>query len=248
VGGGDQLTTLPQTFYSLDDRRRLLYGRHMAKEPASGVHPALKVVICDDHPIFRQGLKTALTESAAFAVVGEAGSGPELLDILARTACNVVVLDIQLPGLDGLAILKELASRQIRVPVLVLSMYPEDHYALRAFRDGANGYITKNTPMPQLIEAIRRVALGGRYVSPSMGERLAEEMHGGAKSGFDKLSDREYQVFLKLVSGLGIKEIARELNISASTIGTHRARILEKMGLKTRTELIRYAVEHGLVK
>ncbi len=209
----------------------------------------LKVVICDDHPIFRQGLKTALSEVPDIAVVGEAGSGPELFDILAHTACGVVVLDIQLPGRDGLEVLKELSNRQIHVPVLVLSMYPEDHYALRAFRGGANGYITKNSPMPQLIEAIRKVAGGGRYVSEAMGERLAEEVRGrGAKPRHENLSDREYQVLLKLVSGLGIKEIAQELNISASTISTHRARILEKMGLKTRTELIRYAVEHGLVK
>ena len=208
----------------------------------------LNVVICDDHPIFREGLKTALSMVDDIAVVGEAASGPELLEVLARTPCNAILLDIALPGPDGIEVLKDLAYRGNRVPVLALSMYPEDHYALRAFRGGAAGYLTKNSPMPLLIEALRKVAGGGRYVSPAMAERLADEVRGGAKSDRERLSDREYQVLLKLVSGQGIKEIAGELGISPSTIGTHRARILEKLGLKTRAELIRYAMEHQLVR
>ena len=208
----------------------------------------LNVVICDDHPIFREGLKTALSMVDDIAVVGEAGSGPELLEVLARTPCNAILLDIALPGPDGIEVLKDLAYRGNRVPVLALSMYPEDHYALRAFRGGAAGYLTKNSPMPQLVEALRKVAGGGRYVSPAMAERLADEVQGGGKPGHERLSDREYQVLLKLVSGQGIKEIAGELGISPSTIGTHRARILEKLGLKTRAELIRYAMEHQLVR
>lgn len=208
----------------------------------------LNVVICDDHPIFREGLKTALSMVDDIAVVGEAASGPELLEVLARTPCNAILLDIALPGPDGIEVLKDLAYRGNRVPVLALSMYPEDHYALRAFRGGAAGYLTKNSPMPQLVEALRKVAGGGRYVSPAMAERLADEVQGGVKPGHERLSDREYQVLLKLVSGQGIKEIAGELGISPSTIGTHRARILEKLGLKTRAELIRYAMEHQLVR
>ena len=208
----------------------------------------LNVVICDDHPIFREGLKTALSMVDDIAVVGEAASGPELLEVLARTPCNAILLDIALPGPDGIEVLKDLAYRGNRVPVLALSMYPEDHYALRAFRGGAAGYLTKNSPMPQLVEALRKVAGGGRYVSPAMAERLADEVQGGGKPGHEKLSDREYQVLLKLVSGQGIKEIAGELGISPSTIGTHRARILEKLGLRTRAELIRYAMEHRLVE
>ena len=208
----------------------------------------LNVVICDDHPIFREGLKTALSMIDDIAVVGEAASGPELLEVLARTPCNAILLDIALPGPDGIEVLKDLAYRGNRVPVLALSMYPEDHYALRAFRGGAAGYLTKNSPMPQLVEALRKVAGGGRYVSPAMAERLADEVQGGGKPGHERLSDREYQVLLKLVSGQGIKEIAGELGISPSTIGTHRARILEKLGLKTRAELIRYAMEHQLVR
>ena len=208
----------------------------------------LNVVICDDHPIFREGLKTALSMVDDIAVVGEAASGPELLEVLARTPCNAILLDIALPGPDGIEVLKDLAYRGNRVPVLALSMYPEDHYALRAFRGGAAGYLTKNSPMPLLIEALRKVAGGGRYVSPAMAERLADEVQGGGKPGHERLSDREYQVLLKLVSGQGIKEIAGELGISPSTIGTHRARILEKLGLKTRAELIRYAMEHQLVR
>ena len=208
----------------------------------------LNVVICDDHPIFREGLKTALSMVDDIAVVGEASSGPELLEVLARTPCNAILLDIALPGPDGIEVLKDLAYRGNRVPVLALSMYPEEHYALRAFRGGAAGYLTKNSPMPQLVEALRKVAGGGRYVSPAMAERLADEIQGGGQPGHEKLSDREYQVLLKLVSGKGIKEIAGELNISPSTIGTHRARILQKLGLRTRAELIRYAMEHRLVE
>ena len=206
----------------------------------------LNVVICDDHPIFREGLKTALSMVDDIAVVGEASSGPELVEVVAKTPCNVILLDIALPGPDGLEVLKDLAYRGNKVPVLTLSMYPEDHYALRAFRAGAAGYLTKNSPMPQLVEALRKVAGGGRYVSPAMAERLADEVHRGSKPGHEKLSDREYQVFMKLVSGQGIKEIASDLSISPSTIGTHRARILEKLGLRTRAELIRYAMEHQL--
>jgi DNA-binding NarL/FixJ family response regulator len=208
----------------------------------------LNVVICDDHPIFREGLKTALSIVDDIAVVGEASSGPELLEVLARTPCNAILLDIALPGPDGIEVLKDLAYRDNRVPVLALSMYPEEHYALRAFRGGAAGYLTKNSPMPQLVEALRKVAGGGRYVSPAMAERLADEIQGGGKPGHEKLSDREYQVLLKLVSGKEIKEIAGELSISPSTIGTHRARILQKLGLRTRAELIRYAMEHQLVR
>jgi DNA-binding NarL/FixJ family response regulator len=208
----------------------------------------LNVVICDDHPLFREGLKTALSRMEDIAVVGEAGSGPELLEVVGRTPCDVVLLDIALPGPNGLEVLKDLAYRGNRIPVLTLSMYPEDHYALRAFRAGAAGYLTKSSPMPQLVEALRKVAAGGRYVSPAMAERLADEVSGGAKAGHDRLSDREYEVLMKLVTGRGIKEIAVELSITPSTIGTHRARILEKLGLRTRAELIRYAVEHRLVE
>jgi DNA-binding NarL/FixJ family response regulator len=151
-----------------------------------------------------------------------------------------------MPGPDGLDVLKDLEFRGIEVPVLMLSMHPEDHFALRAFRGGAAGYLTKNSPMPQLIEALRKVADGGRYVSPAMAERLADEVRGGAKPGHEKLSDREFQVLMKLVSGQSLKEIASELNISPSTIGTHRSRILDKLGLRTRADLIRYAMEHKL--
>ena len=207
----------------------------------------MNVVICDDHPIFREGLKTALSQVTDIAVTGEAGSGPELMEVLARVPCNVILLDIALPGKDGLEVLKDLAYSGNRVPVLALSMYPEGHYALRAFRGGVAGYLTKSCPMPELVEALHKVAAGGRYVSPAMAEKLADEVRGGARKGHEKLSDREYQVLQRLVTGQGIKEIATELNISPSTIGTHRARILEKLGLRTRAELIRYAMEHRLV-
>jgi DNA-binding NarL/FixJ family response regulator len=208
----------------------------------------IKVVICDDHPVCREGLKTALAQTPDIRVVGEAESGPQLLELLKGTKCNSIMLDISLPGANGLEVLKDLENRGIKVPVLILSMHPETQYAVRALRLGAAGYLPKDSPMPEVVAALRKVASGGRYVSPSQAEMLAGELSRGQKPAIERLSDRELQVLLELAAGLGIKEIAQKLCISPSTIGSHRTRILRKLGLSTNADLIRYAIENKLLE
>jgi DNA-binding NarL/FixJ family response regulator len=170
------------------------------------------------------------------------------MEVLRDTPCDAVILDISLPGANGLEVLKDLASRQYAVPVLIMSMHAEDQYAIRALRLGAAGYLPKDSPMSELISALRKVASGHKYISSTQAEMLADEFRGGQKPAMERLSDRELQVMLELASGLGIKEIAQKLCISPSTIGSHRSRILTKLGLRTNADLVRYAVENQLLK
>ncbi len=216
--------------------------------PESGYNAnMIKVALCDDHPVVREGLKTAFAQTPDIRVVAEASNGSELLEVLRATKCNAVILDISLPGSSGLDVLKDLSSHDVKVPVLILSMHPESQYALRALRLGAAGYLPKDSPMPDLIAALRRVASGGRYVSPGQGELLAEELRRGRKPPIERLSDRELQVLLELASGQGIKQIAHKLCISPSTVGSHRTRLLAKLGLRTGADLVRFAVENQLL-
>jgi DNA-binding NarL/FixJ family response regulator len=208
----------------------------------------IKVVLCDDHPVVREGLKVAFAQTPDIRVAAEASSGAELLEILGATRCSAVILDISLPGSSGLEVLKDLANRQITVPVLILSMHPESQYALRALRLGAAGYLPKDSPMPELIGALRKVAAGGKYISPAQGELLAEEFQRGRKQPLERLSDRELQVLLELASGQGIKQIAHKLCISPSTVGSHRTRLLAKLGLRTGADLVRFAMENQLLE
>ena len=208
----------------------------------------IKVALCDDHPVVREGMKVAFAQTPDIRVVAEASSGAELLEILSSTRCNAVILDISLPGASGLEVLKDLANRKLTVPVLILSMHPESQYALRALRLGASGYLPKDSPMPELIAALRKVASGGKYISPAQGELLAEEFRRGRKPPVERLSDRELQVLLELASGQGIKQIAHKLCISPSTVGSHRTRVLSKLGLHTSADLVRFAVENQLLE
>jgi len=208
----------------------------------------IKVALCDDHPVVREGMKVAFAQTPDIRVVAEASSGAELLEILASTRCNAVILDISLPGASGLEVLKDLANRKLTVPVLILSMHPESQYALRALRLGASGYLPKDSPVPELIAALRKVASGGKYISPAQGELLAEEFRRGRKPPVERLSDRELQVLLELASGQGIKQIAHKLCISPSTVGSHRTRVLSKLGLHTSADLVRFAVENQLLE
>ena len=208
----------------------------------------IKVALCDDHPVVREGMKVAFAQTPDIRVVAEASSGAELLEILSSTRCNAIILDISLPGASGLEVLKDLANRKLTVPVLILSMHPESQYALRALRLGAAGYLPKDSPMPELIAALRKVASGGKYISPAQGELLAEEFRRGRKPPVERLSDRELQVLLELASGQGIKQIAHKLCISPSTVGSHRTRLLAKLGLRTSADLVRFAVENQLLE
>ncbi len=207
----------------------------------------IKVALCDDHPVVREGLKIAFAQTPDIRVAAEASSGSELLEDLRATKCNVVILDISLPGSSGLEVLKDLSSHGVSLPVLILSMHPESQYALRALRLGAAGYLPKDSPMPDLIAAVRKVASGGKYISAGQGELLAEELRRGRKPPLERLSDRELQVLLELAAGQGIKQIAHKLCISPSTVGSHRTRLLAKLGLRTGADLVRFAVENQLL-
>ena len=209
---------------------------------------AIRIFIADDHPIVRQGLRRIVEADPGMVIAGEAGDAPSLQSGLAQTPADVVLLDVSMPGGLFLETLRALRARHPTVRVLVLSVHPEDQWAVRALRAGASGYLTKDHSPDQLLDAIRRVYRGGKYVSPTLAEHLAEHLDGdGQRAPHELLSDREFEVMRRLGSGLTVSQIASELAISAKTVSTYRARILEKMSVATNAELVRYASEHGLI-
>jgi len=209
----------------------------------------LKILLCDDHPILREGLKRILLQQSDIKIVEEAGSGSEMLEKSAASRYDVIILDITLPDMNGLDVLKSLQAAGSRAGVLVLSMHPEEQYASRALRAGAAGYLQKESAPAELVNAVRKIARGGKYVTESLAERLAFEIGDAAgKAPHEVLSDREYQVLCLLASGKGIKEIALELRLSAPTIATYRSRVMTKLGLGSTVDLVRYALENKLVE
>jgi len=208
----------------------------------------MKVLIADDHPVVRQGLRQMLAVESDLTVVGEARNGQEVVELSRRVTWEVAVLDYNMPGKNGLELIKELRQRYPGRAVLVLSMYPEDHYAVRALKAGAAGYLTKESAPEELVSAIRKVGGGGRYVTPTLGEKLALELEDNrGKPLHETLSDREYQVMWMIASGKTVRQIADELFLSPNTVSTHRTRILRKMGMKSNAELMHYAIAHHLV-
>jgi two-component system invasion response regulator UvrY len=208
-----------------------------------------RILLADDHTMFREGVKQVLTNTAEFEVVDEASDAAQVLEKAQRTKCDIVVLDISMPGRDGIEVLKQLKQMNPHLHVLILSMYPEDQYASRAIKAGASGYLTKNKASVELIEALRRVAAGRKYISADVAEQLAIDLERGAdKPLHQKLSDREYQVMCMIASGKTVGQISGELAISVSTVSTMRARILKKFGMKTNAEITHYAIKHDLVK
>lgn len=208
----------------------------------------VRILIGDDHAIVREGMIRLLKEEFESVELGEARSGTEVLDMARKEKWDVIIMDITMPGRTGLEILKQMRSEDIHTPVLVLSMYPEDQYAVRVMRAGASGYLTKDTASDQLINAVKRVLSGRKYVSESLAERLADDLDGrSTKSIHELMSDREYQVMCMIASGKTVSEIADELSLSVPTISTYRARILEKLNMKTNAEITRFAIETGLV-
>jgi len=209
----------------------------------------LRVLVADDHPIVRTGIKQILAEDPDVHVIGEAENGSEVIDFLLKNTCDLVLLDISMPGRSGIDVIKEVKQIYPHIAVLILSIYPEDQYAVRALRAGASGYITKASAPDELIKAVRKVAGGGKYISPSLAEVLAMQIdQKGAQQPHERLSDREYQVMLMLAAGKTVTEVADELFLSVKTISTYRARILEKMNMKNNAQLTVYAVENRLIE
>lgn len=209
----------------------------------------IRIAIADDHPIVREGLRRIASAGVGISVTGEASTAAELFRLLAQAAVDVVLLDVSMPGSTLVETLADLRGRHPSIKVLVLSVHPEDQWAVRALRAGASGYLTKDRSPEQLVEAIRRVARGGKYVSEALAEKLAGLVdHGGPRAAHERLSDREFEVLRALGSGMAVKDVAEQLNLSAKTISTYRARLLEKMGLASRADLVRYVMEHDLLK
>jgi DNA-binding NarL/FixJ family response regulator len=207
-----------------------------------------KVLIADDHDIFRHGVRDLLEHAFGPLTFGEARNSRQAEDLLRRTAWDLVLLDIQMPGRSGLEVLAEARRLRPKTPVLVLSMYPEEEFALRAFQLGAAGYLNKQAAADELIAAVRKVLAGGKYVTAALAERLAASLGGELPAApHQTLSPRELQVLQRVAAGKTLKEIAAELALSEKTVGTYRARVAAKLGLSTNVELARYALRHGLV-
>ncbi len=208
----------------------------------------IRLLIADDHAVVRRGMKQILAETTDIVAAGEAGNGREALDLIRKNDYDLVLLDISMPGRDGLEVLKELKNLKPKLPVLMLSMYPEEQYAVRSLRSGASGYLTKDSAPDELVAAIRKVHGGGKYVSESLAEKLALKLGADLETPpHETLSDREYQVMCMIASGKAVKEIGAELSLSVKTVSTYRARILMKMKLKSNADLTRYAIDNKLV-
>lgn len=208
----------------------------------------IKIIIADDHAIVRQGLRNIVENENSMEVIGEASNGGELLNLINQRMPDIVILDISMPGRNGLEILKDIKRQYSSLPVIILSIHPEDQYAVRGFKAGASGYMSKESAPSELVKAIKIANKGGKYINSSVAELLAnyveikriEEQH-------KLLSDREYEVFIYLSEGKTVGQIAIDMNLSVKTISTYRSRILEKMGMTTNVELARYAQEFKLL-
>lgn len=208
----------------------------------------IKILIADDHAVVRRGLRQIINDEPDFEVVAEAQNGQEVLDKLESTECNVVVLDITMPDKNGLAVLQEVKATRPRLPILILSMHPEDQFALRALKLGASGYLTKESAPEELVGALRKVISGGKYISSTLAEQLVAEIGSDSpRPSPERLSEREFQVLRMIAQGKTISQIAEDMGLSVKTVSTYRTRLLLKMKMKTNAELVRYAVQHGLV-
>jgi DNA-binding NarL/FixJ family response regulator len=209
----------------------------------------IRVLIADDHSIVRQGFKQIFSETEDLEVAGEADDGAEALQLARQRAWDVFLLDVSMPNRNGIDTLKQLKKEFPRLPVLILSMHPEEQYAVRAIKAGASGYLTKGSAPEQLVTAIRQVARGKKYVSPTVAEQLVNAISTDSeKLPHELLTDREFQVFKLIAIGKPLTAIADELNLAVATISTFRTRIIEKTCLKSNAEMIRYGLEHGLVE
>ncbi len=205
----------------------------------------MKIIIADDHAVVRKGLRQILLEMSGVKVVEEVDNGPALIERITNDSFDFVVLDISMPGQSGLQALKEVRDRKPKLPVLILSIHPEEQYALRALKGGASGYITKDSAPEELVKAIQKILSGHKYISPSIMDKLADNFSD--KLPHELLSDREYEVFALIAIGKTVTNIADELSLSVKTVSTYRSRIYEKMNMKSRTELTIYAIQNELI-
>jgi len=210
----------------------------------------IRVLIADDHDILRAGLKHILNEAGDIVVAGEASNGAEALAQLRAGQWDATVLDLNMPGRNGIELIKQVKDEFPRLPILILSMYKEDIYAVRALKAGASGYLCKDNAEALLVDAIRKIVSGGLFINQNVVESLTRDMLQGnqAQLPHKRLTDRNYQIFLMLVQGFGVSEIARRLNLSVKTVSTHKATIQTRMGLNNTAELVRYAIQHQLIE
>ncbi|MFC0773686.1 MULTISPECIES: response regulator [Terrimonas] len=208
----------------------------------------LKILIADDHAIVRRGLKQLLLEEYPSAVIGEVSDTEDLLKEIISNGWDIVICDMNMPGRSGLDALGQIKQVSPNLPVLIMSMYPEEQYALRVLKAGASGYLEKESIHDNVIKAIQTVKLGKKFITPTIAERLAEAFHNtNNKQPHELLSDREFDVFKLIASGKSVSEIASQLSLSTTTVSTYRSRILEKMGIKSNADLTRYALEKKLI-
>jgi DNA-binding NarL/FixJ family response regulator len=207
----------------------------------------IRLVIADDHAIVREGLKRIVADAPGLEVVGEAADGTQVMESVRGLDFDVLVLDLSMPGRSGMELIKLVKGEKPRLRILVLSMHQESQYAVRAIKSGASGYLTKESAPAQLVQAIQKIAAGGAFISAEVAQQLAlGAMPGGESAPHESLSDREFEVFRLLVDGQSVTDIGARLNLSVKTVSTHKANLLAKLGLHNQSELVRYAIRHGL--
>ena len=208
----------------------------------------LRLILVDDHAVVREGLKRILAASASSWEISEASSGFQALELLRQQPCDLAIVDLSMPGMNGLELVHRIRDLFPSVLILVLSMHAEEQYAMRAFKSGAKGYVTKDTAAEELVAAVRKVASGGAYVTSSLAERVVQQLNGTLQgSPHAQLSDREFDVLQRIVAGQRLTDIAAALHLSIKTVSTHKARLLQKMNMSSQSELIRYAISHKLI-
>jgi len=209
----------------------------------------IRIVIADDHAVVREGLKRIVTSASDMTVVGEAANGAEVMRQVRECEFDVLVLDLSMPGRSGMELIKLVRCEKPKLRILVLSMHEELQYAVRSIKSGASGYLTKESAPMQLMQVLRKIASGGAFISTGVAEQLAlGSMLGSNSAAHEKLTDREFEVFRLIATGMSVTEIAGRLNLSAKTISTHKANLMQKMHLQNQSELIRYAIKHGVTE
>jgi two-component system, NarL family, invasion response regulator UvrY len=246
-------SAVPVACAGRDDRRTLNIPRDLpttqSSDPGQSTMPALRVLIADDHQVVRSGLKQVLAGQPDMQVVAECSTGREALELVRPLPCDVLLLDLSLPDMSGLDVLKQIKAHHEDIHVLVVSGYPESQFGLNALRAGASGFISKGVDEPELVRAVRTVARGHRYVGPELADQLVSGVQGDPNAPrHGVLSEREFQIFCKLAAGASVSVIAATLCLSVKTVSTYRSRLLEKMAMKSNADITRYCIANGLLQ